>query len=105
VRLALYLANGSASTNLGLKDLRVQEKGGGGEPTPEVGQSGWLGPTGLGPSRLGSVAPSLPWVVVYLCTLPSPFALFDDVILASKMEVLLARNPVFYASSLEDVPL
>jgi hypothetical protein len=30
---------------------------------------------------------------------------FDDVILASKMEVLLALSPVFYASILEDDPL
>jgi hypothetical protein len=30
---------------------------------------------------------------------------FDDVILASKMEVLLAWSPVFYASILRDVPL
>jgi hypothetical protein len=30
---------------------------------------------------------------------------FDDVILASKMEVLLAWSPVFYASILGDVPL
>jgi hypothetical protein len=30
---------------------------------------------------------------------------FDNVILASKMEVILAWSPVFYASILEDVPL
>jgi hypothetical protein len=30
---------------------------------------------------------------------------FDDVILASKMEVLHARSPVFYTSILGDVPL
>jgi hypothetical protein len=30
---------------------------------------------------------------------------FDNVILASKMEVLLAWSPVFYASILGDVPL
>jgi hypothetical protein len=40
-RMALYLANGGASNNLGLKDLRVQEKGG--EPAPE-----WARPAGLG---------------------------------------------------------
>jgi hypothetical protein len=36
-----------------------------------------------------------------------PFHLhyFDDVMLASKMEVLLAWSPVFYASILRDVPL
>jgi hypothetical protein len=73
-RMALYLANGGASRNLGLKDFRVQEKGA--EPTPGVGQAGRLGPTGPGPSRPGSVAPSLPWVLMYLCTLPPPLAPF-----------------------------
>jgi hypothetical protein len=46
------------------------------ELTPGVGQAGRLGPTGLGPSRPGSVAPSLPWDLMYLCTLPPLFALF-----------------------------
>jgi hypothetical protein len=34
-----------------------------------------LGPTG-GPFRPGSVAPSLPWVLRWLCTLPLPLAWF-----------------------------
>jgi hypothetical protein len=72
--MALFLVNGGASTNLGLKILRVQGKGG--EPTLELGQVGRLGTTGPGPSRPGSVAPSLPWVLMHLCTLPPPLALF-----------------------------
>jgi hypothetical protein len=72
--MALSFVNGGTSRDLGLKILRVQGKGV--EPTPEVGQAGRLGPTGLCPSRLGSVAPSLPWVLVWLCTLPPPLAPF-----------------------------
>jgi hypothetical protein len=75
--------NGGASTNLGLKILWVQGKGA--EPTLEVGQAGRLGLTGLDPSRLGAVAPSLPWVLMYLCTLPLHLQYFDDVILTFKM--------------------
>jgi hypothetical protein len=74
MRMALCHANGGASTNLGLKVLRVQEKGA--ELTPGVGQASRLGPTGPGPSRPGSVAPSLPWVFMYLCTFPPQLALF-----------------------------
>jgi hypothetical protein len=72
--MALSSTNGGASTDLGLKILRVQRKGA--EPTLIVGQVDRLGPTGLGPSRPSSVAPSLPWVLMCLCTLPPPFALF-----------------------------
>jgi hypothetical protein len=63
-----------------LQGFRVEDpsgaRKGGAEPTPGVGQVGRLGPTGLGPSRPGSVAPSLPWVLMWLCTLPPPFASF-----------------------------
>jgi hypothetical protein len=88
VRMALPSSNGGASRVLGLKILRVQEKGG--ELTPELGWAGRPRPTGPGPFRPGSVAlrsrgssGDYP-----LC----PFHLhdFDDVILASKMEVLRA---------------
>jgi hypothetical protein len=48
----------------------------GAEPTSGVGQAGRTGPTGPGPSRPGSVAPSLPWVLMYLCPLPPPLAPF-----------------------------
>jgi hypothetical protein len=40
------------------------------ELAPGVVQAGRLGPTGPGPSRPGLFAPSLPWVLMYLCTLP-----------------------------------
>jgi hypothetical protein len=66
--------NGGASRTLGLMILRVQGKGA--EPNSGVGQAGWLGPTGPGSSRPGSVASSLPWVLMWLCTLPPPFASF-----------------------------
>jgi hypothetical protein len=46
------------------------------EPTPKVGQAGWLGQVSPGPSQPGSVAPSLPWVLMYLCIMPPPFLLF-----------------------------
>jgi hypothetical protein len=67
--MALCLANDGASSNLGLKDLQVQEKGA--EPTPRVGQADR--PRPIWP---GSVAPSLPWVLMDLCTLPHPLAPF-----------------------------
>jgi hypothetical protein len=66
--------NGSASTYLGLNDLHVQEKGG--RTDPGVGQAGRPGLTDPGPSWPGLVAPSLPWVLMYLCTLCPPFAPF-----------------------------
>jgi hypothetical protein len=50
-----------------LQGFRVENPSGarkGAEPTPEVGQAGRLGSTGPGPSRPGSVAPSLPWVLM-----------------------------------------
>jgi hypothetical protein len=92
-----------------LHKLRVEDPSGarkrGAEPTPGVGQAGRLGPTSPGPSRPDSIAPSLPWVLMCLCTLHPPFSLFWNVILASKMEVLLAWSSVCYASILGDVPL
>jgi hypothetical protein len=59
VWMALCIANGGASRDLGLKILWVQGKG------------GWTDP-----SWPGSVAPSLPWVLMHLCTLPPPLAPF-----------------------------
>jgi hypothetical protein len=58
-----------------LQGFRVEgplgaRKGGPNQP-PE-----WAGPAGLGPPQPGSVAPSLPWVIMYLCTLPLPLAWF-----------------------------
>jgi hypothetical protein len=66
--------NGGASRALGLKILRVQGRGA--EPTSRVGQAGRPGPTGPGPLQPGSVAPSLPWVLMHLCSLPLPLAWF-----------------------------
>jgi hypothetical protein len=81
--MALCLVNGGASRDLGLKILRVQGKGA--ELTLEVGQAGWLGPTGPVRSPLGSRGSSC---IYALCSLHLHH--FDDVILASKMEVLRA---------------
>jgi hypothetical protein len=72
--MALCFANGGASRDLGLKILQVQGKGG--RTDPRSGPDRRLGPTGPGPSQPDSVTPSLPWVLVWLCTLPPPFAPF-----------------------------
>jgi hypothetical protein len=74
-------ANGSISCEWRrLQQLRVEGSLGARkrrvEPTPGVGQAGRLGPTGPDPSQPGSVAPSLPWVLMYLCTLPPPLTPF-----------------------------
>jgi hypothetical protein len=63
--------------------LAVAEKGA--ETTPAVGQASWLGPTGLVRSPLHSHGSSC---IYALC--PLHLHHFDDVILTSKMEVLLA---------------
>jgi hypothetical protein len=88
--MALCITNGGASTNLGLKILRMQGKGAELTLELEVGQADQLGPTGPGPSPPGSVAPSLPWLLMCLCNFPLHLHYCDDVILASKMEVLFA---------------
>jgi hypothetical protein len=80
--------NGDAFPSLGLKDLHVQETRG--PNRPRMGQAGRTGPTGPGASRPGLVAPSLPWVLMYYALCPLQLHHFDDVILVSKMEVLLA---------------
>jgi hypothetical protein len=54
--------------------LHAQEMGG--RTDVETGWAGRPGPTGLGPFRPGSVAPSRMWVLLTLCTLPPPFAPF-----------------------------
>jgi hypothetical protein len=62
-----------------LSGFRVENSSGarkGAEPTAEVGQAGRPGPTGPSPLRPGLVAPSLPWVLIYLCTFPPPLTLF-----------------------------
>jgi hypothetical protein len=83
MRMALCITNGDAYMNLGLKIFRVQEKGA--EPTLEVGQAGRLGPTGPVWLPLRSRGSSCNYA---LCPLHLHY--FDNVILASKMEVLLA---------------
>jgi hypothetical protein len=89
--MALASANGSASRALGLKILRVQGMGGGGgEPTPGVGQAGRLGLTVPGPS--GPVRSPLRSRGSSGDDALCPFHLhdFDLVTLTSKMEVLRA---------------
>jgi hypothetical protein len=88
VQMALPLPNGGASRVLGLKILQVKESGA--EPTPGVGWAGRPGPTGPGHLRpvrspLRSRGSSGDYA---LC--PLHLHDFDDVILASKMEVLHA---------------
>jgi hypothetical protein len=80
--------NGDASTCLGLKHLHAKEMGG--RTDPRMGQAGRPGPTSPGPFQPSSVAASRTWVLLSLCTFPLHLHHFDDVILASKMECLLA---------------
>jgi hypothetical protein len=87
-RMTLSSANGGASTYLGLKDLHVQKKGA--EPTPE-----WARPTGLGQTAQAHPGPvRSPFCPRGSSCIYAPCSLhlhhFDDVILASKLKVLLA---------------
>jgi hypothetical protein len=62
-----------------LQGFRVDNPSGarkGGKPMSEVGQAGRPGSIGPGPLWPGSVAPSLPWVLMHLCNFPIPFAWF-----------------------------
>jgi hypothetical protein len=86
--MALCIENGGASTNLGLKDLQVQEKEGRTDPRSGPGRPSWADRPKPIPARFDR--PSLTWVLMYLCTLPLHLHYFDDVILASKLEVFLA---------------
>jgi hypothetical protein len=99
---SLY-ANGSAHTYLGLHHLHAQEMGN--RTTSGMGHAGRSGLTGPGPSRPGSVTPSLPWVLLTFCTLPLQLHYFGDVILTSKIDGLLAWSSAFYTLILGDVPL
>jgi hypothetical protein len=72
-------ANGSplnvgAPTCLGLHRLHAQEMGG--RTDDRMGQAGRPRPTGLSPFWPSSAAPSLPWVLLTLCTLPPSIASF-----------------------------
>jgi hypothetical protein len=77
--MALSSANGGASRTLGLKILWVQGKGA--EPTPGVGQAHFVSVRSPLFSRGSSC-------IYAICPLHLHY--FDDVILASKMEVLFA---------------
>jgi hypothetical protein len=89
VRMALPSANGGASRTLGLKILRVQENGSRTDPRSGPGRPAWADwPTPI-PTQFGRpFTPVGPQVIMHF----APFHLhdFDDVILASKMEVLRA---------------
>jgi hypothetical protein len=103
-QMALYFANGGGSSNLGLKDLRVQEKGDRTDPRSRAWPANLGRPAQAHPSPVRSPIRSRGSSRIYaLC--PLHLHHFDDVILASKMEVLLAWSPVFYTSILGDVPL
>jgi hypothetical protein len=87
--MALCLANGTSSSNLGLKDLRVQEKGGQTDPRSGPGRPAWADRPRPIPARFGRpFAPVGPHVFMHFA--PPHLHHFDDVILASKMEVLFA---------------
>jgi hypothetical protein len=89
VLMARCLANGGASTNLGLKALWVQEKGGRTNHQSVLGRPAWADWPRPILARFGRpYAPVGPHVLMHF----APFHLhyFDGVILASKMEVLLA---------------
>jgi hypothetical protein len=102
-RMALSSTNGGASTNLGLKDLHVQEKG-----VPNRPRSGPRRPDQDDrpkpiPTRFSRpFAPMGPHVFMYFAP---HLHHFDDVILTSKMEVLLSWSLVFYTLILGDVTL
>jgi hypothetical protein len=69
-------ANGSLSCEWWrLQDFRVEDPSGARKGGPKRPPK-WGGPTGPGPFRPSSVAPSLPWVLRWLCTLPLPLAWF-----------------------------
>jgi hypothetical protein len=58
-----------------LQGFRVEDPSGARKSGPNQPPK-WAGPTGLGPPRPGSVAHSLPWVLMHSCTLPLPLAWF-----------------------------
>jgi hypothetical protein len=89
VRMALSFANGGASRALGLKILRVQGKGGRTDAGSGPGRPAWADRPRPIPARLSRpFAPVGPHVIMYFA--PLHLHHFDDVILASKMEVLRA---------------
>jgi hypothetical protein len=103
-------ANGSLSCKWRhLHELRVEGSSGARKGGPNRPLE-WARPAGLGRSaqaHSGPVRSPLHFrgssCIYALCPLHLHY--FEDVILASKMEVLLAWSLVFYASILRDVPL
>jgi hypothetical protein len=74
VRMALRTANGGASTNLGLKILRVQEKGGRTDPGSGPGRPAWADRPRPIPARFGRpFAPVGPHVIMHFA--PSTFTI------------------------------
>jgi hypothetical protein len=74
VRMALCLANGGASKDLGLKILRVQGKGGRTDPGTGLGRPAWTDRPRPIPAQSGR--PFAPVGPRDLCTLPPPLAPF-----------------------------
>jgi hypothetical protein len=71
-RMALCLANGTSSSNLGLKDLRVQEKGGQTDPRSGPGRPAWADRPRPIPARFGRpFAPVGPHVFMHLAPPPT----------------------------------
>jgi hypothetical protein len=78
-----------ASRDLGLKNLRVQGKGGRTDPGTGPSRPAWANRPRPIPARLGRpFAPVGPHVIMHFA--PLHLHHFDDVILTSKMEVLRA---------------
>jgi hypothetical protein len=98
VRMALPPVDGGASRVLWFKILRVQGKGGRTGHRSGLGRPAWAH---LAPVRSPIRCPGSSCNYV-LC--PLHLHDFDDVILASKMEVLFAWSSVFYASIPGGVP-
>jgi hypothetical protein len=74
VRMALCLVNGGASTNLGLKDLRVQEKEGRTDTRSGLGRPAWADLPRPIPARFGRpFTPVGPYVFMHfspsICTI------------------------------------
>jgi hypothetical protein len=89
VGMALSLANGGASRDLGLKIIWVQGKGGRTDPGTGPGQLAWADRPRPIPARFGRpFAPVGPYAFMHFA--PLHLHHFDDVTLASKMKVLRA---------------
>jgi hypothetical protein len=95
-------------SNGGAQDFRVQDASGARKMGPNRSLER-AGPAGLGRSAWAHLGPvrsplSLRGSLCIYVLCPLHLHDFDDVILASKMEVFFAWSSVFYASILEGVP-